>query len=610
MLTPAEEIKSKLDIVEIIGEYINLRPAGSNFRGLCPFHQEKTPSFMVSQEKQIWRCFGCNKGGDVLAFVMEMEGLEFREVLERLAPRAGVELKNFNNVEHSRRGRLHEILKVAAAYYHQVLVSNPNNHAVVAVSRYLAERGLKPETISLWNLGYSPDSWDDLMLFLKKRNFTDEEILLSGLGAPGKNDRGAYNRFRDRIMFPITDAVGQVAGFTARLNPASASKTEIGGKYINSPQTAVYDKSRILFGLDKAKAAIKNQNLAIIVEGQMDVISCHQAGFTNVVASSGTALTADQVKLLKRYSDHVAFALDMDAAGQLASDRGVLEAFNQELVVKVIVIPFGKDPDDCVRSDPAAFGRAITEAKEILDYFLDKDAAGLDLKNPENNRRARQDLAKKILDFWGSNRAERDFWIKRVSQRLDIDEAEFRADLKKKIEQRSDLAAPVPAPVAPDSNEAPVKSSWEEKATESLLALLVQHPAIYPYISSNIKTEELTGLDAQEFYKSLIIYYNDDTNEDNVNYAGLKHRFSASKKELTHFLDKMALLGEKDFSHLTLEQAQGETVKLIDGLRKNSLHRQSVQLQRQLSQAETDGDMERAVAIMEELRLLKLKARP
>lgn len=608
MLSPAEEIKSRLDIVEIIGEYIALRPAGGNFRGLCPFHQEKTPSFMVSQEKQIWHCFGCGKGGDVLSFIMEMDGLSFPESLRLLAPRAGVQLPETALAEQSKRSRLLDALKLSASYYHQVLVENPKHPEVAAINLYLAKRGLKPETIKAWSIGYSPESWDDLCLFLKKRGYREEELIAAGLAVARAGQRGAYNRFRNRVMFPISDAAGQVLGFSARLNPSQEGQEKAGGKYINSPQSEIYDKGKVVFGLDKAKAAIKAQNLAIIVEGQMDVISTHQAGFNNTVASSGTALTADQVKLIKRYTNRLAFALDMDAAGQLASDRGIREAVAQDLSVKVIIIPIGKDPDECVRRDPAAFSRAIAEAKDLLDYFLEKALENADLSRPEDSKRVWNDMQHKILDFSGTSKTEQDFWIKRITQRLNINENDYRTDLKRMMEDRARRPDPAPAS-APETAPAPVVLSREEKVSESLLALAVRHPGVLPYIVANLEPAMLAGELAAGFYKNLIIYYNNDDNKEKLNYGDLKHWLSASKRELSDFLDKIALLGDRDFSNLEAEQAKSEAIKLIAGLRKNAFQKRQAALQQQLAQAETAGDTERIAAIMEELRQLAIQSR-
>jgi len=307
---PSEEIKEKLDIVDLISEYIKLKPAGmENFRALCPFHNEKTPSFMVSRSKQIFKCFGCGEGGDVFSFVMKMEGVEFVDALRELAKKAGVELRRQDPKFYSKREKVLKILDLAASYYYQALLKSKTGQ----VARdYIKERKLKDLTVDEFKLGFSPDDWEMLSRFLKSRGFKDDEILESGLVVPRQGKSGYYDRFRYRLMFPIWDAQGRVVGFTARV----LRKDEKMGKYINTPQGMIYDKSRVLYGLDKAKSVVRREGKLIIVEGNMDVIASHQAGVKNVIASSGTALTSPQIEIIKRYTDKIVFAFDMDASVQ------------------------------------------------------------------------------------------------------------------------------------------------------------------------------------------------------------------------------------------------------------------------------------------------------
>ncbi|HPY99517.1 MAG TPA: DNA primase, partial [bacterium] len=315
-MSPAEEIKAKLDIVEVIREYLQVKAVGVNFQALCPFHREKSPSFVISPDKQIWHCFGCGKGGDVLSFVQEMEGLSFPDTLRLLAPKAGVVLRQAAAGEYSKRGRLLDCLESAARQYVNYLENDATGRRMKA---YLLKRGLSENTIKDWQIGYGSEQWTAMFDYLRSQKFTEQEIFAAGLA--GRSERGSvYDRFRDRIIFPIREASGTLIAFTARVNPEKAD-TVTGGKYINSPQTEVYDKSRVLFALDKAKKAIKERGFAIVVEGQMDAIACHQHGFTNTVASSGTALTREQLKLLKRFSNNLVLSFDMDSAGQLAADR-------------------------------------------------------------------------------------------------------------------------------------------------------------------------------------------------------------------------------------------------------------------------------------------------
>jgi DNA primase len=310
-MTDVQLIKDRVDIVQLIQEYVPLKKAGVNWKAPCPFHQEKSPSFMVNPEKQIWHCFGCNKGGDVFSFLEQIEGLEFTESLTLLARRAGVELTNnfSSKINQTERNRMQEINAKAAYFFNHFLLEIP---ASQIARDYLKRRNVQDQTLLDWQIGYIPDQWDLLTRYLLKKGYSTTDLVNAGLvikreGADEKTGRGFYDRFRGRVMFPICDLHGAVVGFTGRV---LVETEKSGGKYVNSPQTMIYDKSRLLYGLDKAKTAIKAKGIAIIVEGQMDVISCHQMGMKNVVAASGTALTPEQIKLLKRYCTTVAMALE------------------------------------------------------------------------------------------------------------------------------------------------------------------------------------------------------------------------------------------------------------------------------------------------------------
>jgi DNA primase len=366
-MTDTQTIKDKLDIVQIIGEYITLKKAGANWKANCPFHNEKSPSFMVQAEKQIWHCFGCSKGGDVFTFVQEIEGLDFRETLKLLAKRAGVELsKSYNETDSSERNRLLAINTAAAYFFHRMLL---DMDASKPARDYLERRGMKAETVEAWQVGFVPDQWDLLTKYLLKKGHGINDLVTAGLtikrdNADPASGRGYYDRFRGRVMFPICDVHGNVVGFTGRV----LVETEFsGGKYVNTPQTPLYDKSRVLYGIHKAKTAIKSEDLAVLVEGQMDVIACHQAGMANVVAASGTALTAEQIKILKRYTTTVAMAFDADSAGQNAGKRGAGVALEEGMNVKVIQIPsgFAKDADECLKKDKAVWFKAVAGATSV-----------------------------------------------------------------------------------------------------------------------------------------------------------------------------------------------------------------------------------------------------
>ena len=352
----AAEIKSKLPVIEVIGESVVLKRAGSAYKGLCPFHAEKTASFVVTPDRETWHCFGCGQGGDIFTFLMQRDGLDFREALTRLAERAGVELSERTAQEDRHRRRLREALEAAISWYREVLVQARQAEAARA---YLAERELSDETLERFSIGYAPNTWDALTRRLRARGFSDDELVSAGLASSGR--RGAIDSFRGRIIIPIRDQSARPVGLGGRIMPGAD-----GPKYLNSPATPIFDKSRTLFAIDLAKASIRREKLAVIVEGYTDVMAAHQAGFTNVVASLGTALTRGQIELATRYADAVALAYDVDLAGEAATQRSLMDELGPEHVrkVRVIRIPSGKDPDELIRSDPDAWRRAVAEASE------------------------------------------------------------------------------------------------------------------------------------------------------------------------------------------------------------------------------------------------------
>ncbi|OGZ34602.1 MAG: DNA primase, partial [Candidatus Portnoybacteria bacterium RBG_13_41_18] len=334
--SPIDEIKSRIDILELVGSYITLAKAGRNWRARCPFHNERTPSFVVSPERQIWHCFGCGAGGDIFGFVKQIEGVEFGDALRILARRAGVVLKRQDPAIQTQRKRLYEVCELAAKFYEKQIESKIGQKAF----QYLIkERGLKKETIKNWRLGWAPDDWNTLSDFLRQRGFLEQEIFDSGLiikkdpsTGSGYNVRDNYDRFRSRIMFPIFDIQGQVVGFAGRI----FGKEDLNvGKYINTPQTILYDKSRLLYGLNFGKLDIRQSNACVFVEGNLDVIMSQQAGIKNTVASSGTALTIAHLQIIRRYAENLIFSFDTDAAGDNATLRSIELALENDFNIKI-----------------------------------------------------------------------------------------------------------------------------------------------------------------------------------------------------------------------------------------------------------------------------------
>lgn len=361
-----EIIKDRLDIAEIIGERVVLKKVGQHFKGLCPFHQEKTPSFIVSSSKGIWHCFGCNKGGDVISFVQAIEQVEFREALQMLAARAGVELKKQATGSSDKRQRLYELLDWTARFYHELLL----NQSVGKKSKeYLAKRGVTEESMKLFSIGYAPKSWDILQNFLRHKGYSPREMLEAGVA--GESARGTlYDRFRGRIIFPIEDLQDRVVAFGGRIVPWHATGEE--GKYVNSPETSLYEKRRVVYNLNRAKENLRQRQPCIVVEGYMDVVMLVQTGVKNVVASSGTAFTEEALRQISRLTDDLHFLFDGDAPGVKAATTATLDALTAGMKVGLILLPGGADPADLALADKDLLLKLIKQPQSIIMALMNR----------------------------------------------------------------------------------------------------------------------------------------------------------------------------------------------------------------------------------------------
>ena len=433
-----DEIKNQLDIVDIVSESVKLRRSGKNYTGFCPFHANtRTPAFVVFPETGTWRCFGeCNEGGDIYRFVMKKEGVDFREALKMLADRAGIQLEPLTPQKKERNERedyLRKLLEEAVVFYrHQLMNTDTGKEA----RTYLSEkRGIKPETEEVWELGYAPKSWDAVLTYFKNKGYPVKDIIEAGL-LTEKQDGKVYDRFRHRIMFPIRNMSSQMAGFGGRvLDPDDIPK------FINSPQSILFDKSNILYGLDKARKPIRSSNQAVIVEGYFDVIIVHQEGFQNVISPMGTALTEVQMRILKRFTRRFVMALDPDAAGRKATLRG-LEVAREALDhssdpifdargllhhesrlqadLRVSTLPDELDPDEIVLRDPNDWEQIIQTAKPIIYHVLDSLTAGQDLDDPKVKSTITAQILPLVKDI--SNPVERDAYRQQIARVLKVDE--------------------------------------------------------------------------------------------------------------------------------------------------------------------------------------------
>ncbi len=410
-----QDIRDRLNIVDVISSYIPVKKAGANYKATCPFHNEKSASLMISASKQIWHCFGCGEGGDIFGFVMRYENLEFRDALKILADKAGVKLPVYNAVNDEQekyRARLVKINEAVSKFYSQVLLKTSSAEAA---RYYLKNRGLKKETLEEWEIGYAPRESHSLEKFLHSKGVTEKEYLDSGVGA--KNSRGEYyDRFFNRITFPIKNYSGETVGFTARVLDADAKTA----KYINSPETPIYNKSKVIFGLHQAKTDIRRQDCAVIVEGNMDVISCRQAGFKNVVASSGTAFTQEQLATLSRLTKNLKFAFDTDQAGIAATKRALGLALELGFNVYIVKISAAKDPDEMVKSDPKSFAAAIESAPLYLDYFFEKAFQNFNPNSVEEKKKIAAELVPLLKQL--TDPLESAHYIHQLARMLAVDE--------------------------------------------------------------------------------------------------------------------------------------------------------------------------------------------
>jgi DNA primase len=499
--SPIEEIKNRLDIVEVIKGYIKLQKAGANYRAVCPFHNEKKPSFFVSPARQIWHCFGaCSEGGDLFKFVMRIEGVEFGDALRLLAQKAGVELKRQDPRIKTERQRLYEISNLASQFFEKQLEASS---AGQEARKYLLARGMKEESIKKWRIGYAPDIWQGLSDFLNSRGYSNQEIEKAGLSLRSIKTAKHYDRFRGRIIFPVFDLSSQVVGFGAR-----TLKKEETAKYINSPATPLYDKSKVLYGLNKAGIGIRKKDACILVEGYLDVIMANQAGFENVVATSGTALTPYQLNIVKRYSDNLLTAFDMDIAGSSATKRGIDLAQSQGFNIKIVTMPENKDPADIVLEDLNKWQELVNQAKSIHDFYFENTL----LKYDKNTLEGKKEISKILLPIIKRvpNKIEQTVWIKSLANALEVKEEDVLEELNKVKNENSEIRQ------VSENKREPILKTRKELLEERLALLLVK----YPKNMNLIKEETLDFLSDQT--KEVINYLKENKKSDKINYLALR----------------------------------------------------------------------------------------
>lgn len=465
-----EDIKQRLSIEEVVGEYVELKRAGRNWKGLSPFSNERSPSFMVSPEKQIWHDFSSGKGGNMFSFVMEMEGVDFKGALEILARKAGVDLAQYRGSHSAGRGkekeRLYEALDLAAKFYQTQLKNNRQ-----ALGYVLQKRRFTKETVLAWRIGYSPNNGSALIDFLKSKAFTDQEIKSAGLSA--QRYRGTGDMFRGRIMIPLADAQGRTIGFTARLLADDPDAP----KYINTPQTVLYDKSRHVFGLHFAKEAIRKSKFVVVAEGNLDVIASHQAGIRQVVATAGTALTDAHLKTLGRFTGDIRLSFDADSAGISATERAIPIASKVDVSLSIITIPSGKDPDELIRQDPGMWRQAIDSPQYALDWLIDRYSRQLDLTSAQGKRQFSDIVLAVVRGL--KDQVEQEHYIEHISGVIGVS----KGALQTKLTQRGTTAGkrmqkqPKVAFSLPDGAQRDM-----QRTQNHLLALALMQPRLRPML--------------------------------------------------------------------------------------------------------------------------------
>ncbi len=465
-MSAIDEVKQRTDIVEIIGQYTTLKKAGRNFTALCPFHSEKNPSFFVYPEQQSWHCFGaCNTGGDVFSFIMKKEGLDFGEALRILAQRAGITLPSRTGQEGEKEEKeeLYRINEAAVLYFNNLLLNSP--YAEKARS-YVESRGFTPQTIADFQLGFSLDSWESLKQYLLEKGHSEGNMLTAGLIIEAENGK-THDRFRGKLMFPIRDSKGRTIGFGARALDDSLPK------YVNSPQTPTFDKSSILYGIDRAAATIRKLDTAIIMEGYMDVITAHQNGISNVIASMGTAVTETQVNTLKKLSKNLVLALDADAAGEEAMLRtvGYENIINAE--IRVVTLPQGKDPDDIIKEDIKVWQDLVNNAVPIVDYTFDKATAQLDLNTARDKSLAVDRLLPIVAET--KDPVRQAHYLQKLAGMVKVGMHTLEAALSRMKPTTIRRKTPEPRPVSVTQTLRPLGSSPRE---EYFLALILQNPQL------------------------------------------------------------------------------------------------------------------------------------
>lgn len=581
-----EEIKQRLSIEEVVGDYVQLKRAGRNWKGLSPFGNERTPSFMVSPEKQIWHDFSTGKGGNMFSFVMEMEGLDFKGALELLARKAGVDLDQYrtsrgNGSSGKEKERLYEALEWACKFYQMHLTKSQE-----AIEYVFKKRAMNKETVLEWRLGYSPNNGNALVTFLKSKKFTDNEIKKAGLSA--QRYRGVGDMFRGRIMVPLCDPQGRVIGFTARLLADDPNAP----KYINTPQTPLYDKSRHVFGLHLAKEAIRKCKYVVVAEGNLDVISSHQAGVRQVVATAGTALTEQHLKGLSRFTGDIRLSFDADNAGLNATERAIPIASKVNVSLSIVTIPSGKDPDELVRQNPQTWKDVIEKPQYALDWLIARYQKQLDLSTAQGKRQFSDIVLSVIRGL--QDKVEQEHYIAEVGNVLGMS----RDVVGQKFEQTAAQSANVITPRKKPSVRpqlAPKATRDHQKIQNHLLCLALMQPKLRSLLQ-RLPDEIFAGNEPAQTLAAFLLEHPD--------FAG----GPTPEPKLQGVADYVKILGlqfEELYQDVEMQELEYEAVRLQHKLVEQYVKMQKQQLIHDLQNADETTETELLTKVKELDNLLK-----
>ncbi|ADL07693.1 DNA primase [Thermosediminibacter oceani] len=586
------EVQNRADIVEIVSDYVSLKKRGENYVGLCPFHSEKTPSFTISPKKQLFYCFGCGTGGNIFSFLMKKENWTFPEAVRWLAERVGVRLPEegtWGKVSEAfkQKREILEINRLAAEFFHQNLIKTAEGKRA---REYLANRGITSETVEKFFLGYAPPRWDGLIRFMRSKGVRDDSLLKAGLVIPRSDGKGYYDRFRDRVIFPIKDITGNTVGFGGRILGEGEPK------YLNSPETTVFTKREQLYGLPMIKKGGSN---LILVEGYMDCISLHQNGFTQTVASLGTSLTEQQAKILKRYSEEVIIAYDADTAGQSATLRGIEILVKEGLKVRVLSLPEGKDPDEFIRTrGKDAFAEQLSSARNFVDYKLDLAGRGLDLKTRDGKIKFIKNAISVLAGI--ENRVERELYVQKLSEELNIPRQALYEEINKIIDRTTlpNIGSKYKNSQLRDNNKELTRFkalSGVRKAERDILRMMIEDDSARDKIMKNLTPNNFVDTKHRKIAEMIFEMVN---RNEVVTPNGISIKLKDDQETAAELAN--ILMETADIENSMVDA-------LINRVKENYLKLAIKKIKNEINQAEKIGEVKKAFSLLNTYHRLKLE---